>query len=217
MFTGLVEAVGRVSAMQGRAPLRLSIDSGLPTDAIAIGDSIAIDGCCLTVVERAGQVLSFEAATETLERTTLGQLHVGERVNLERALKVGDHLGGHWVAGHVDGVGRVVSREQRGSAVYYTVEAPQEVAPFVAPRGSVCLAGISLTVTSVEGDCFDVAVIPHTLGVTTLGDMSVGAKVNVEADLIARYVGRLLSHGGAGAGPEASRLSIETLRQHGFA
>src|SRR5262249_29014993 len=157
-------------------------------------------------------VLSFEAATETLARTTLGELRPGDRVNLERALRVGDRLGGHIVAGHVDAVGTVDSVEQRGSALYLGIRAPDEVAPLVAPRGSVTLQGVSLTVTDVQGPVFYVGLIPHTVGVTTLGALRVGARVNLEADLIARYVARLLSYKpetGSGDRVQPSSLTVD--------
>ena len=192
MFTGLVETVGRVTAVVGQAPCRLSIQSSLSTEAIAVGDSVAIDGCCLTVVHKTADTLTFEAAAETMARTTIGQLKANYGVHLEQALRAGDRLGGHMVAGHVDGVGEVVRREHRGQALYLGVRAPMDVARLVAPRGSITLAGVSLTVTAIEDNVFEVCLIPHTLKVTHLGHLVVGQSVNLEADLIARYVERLL-------------------------
>ncbi len=192
MFTGLVETLGRVTAAVGRAPCRLTIQSNLPSEPISIGDSVAIDGCCLTVVHKAFDTLTFEAATETLARTTIGQLAAGSAVHLEQALRVGDRLGGHMVAGHVDGVGTVVRRDMRDQALYLGVRAPADVARLVAPRGSITVAGVSLTVTAIDDAVFEVCLIPHTLEVTHLGKLTVGQSVNLEADLIARYVERLM-------------------------
>lgn len=191
MFTGLVETMGTVAQRSGDTLRRLTVASALPPADIRVGDSIAIDGCCLTVVEKGLQGLTFEAATETLQRTTLGALQVGDNVNLERSLRLGDRLDGHLVAGHVDGVGTVRQREQKGSALYLGIEAPLEVSRLTAARGSITVAGVSLTVTGVEGHVFFIGLIPHTVQVTTLGAMQVGQRVNLEADLLARYVERL--------------------------
>ncbi len=192
MFTGLVETMGELASASGASPRRLTIASRLPAGEIDIGDSIAIDGCCLTVVEKGREGLVFEAATETLQRTTLGELAVGSRVNLERALLPQDRLGGHIVLGHVDGVGVVRRRKQDGSALYLGIEAPAEIRRLIASQGSVTVAGVSLTVTSVEDPLFFVGLIPHTLGVTTLGALEPGSRVNLEADVVARYLERLV-------------------------
>ena len=216
MFTGLIETLGTVRATTGTSPRRLTIASPIPAQETQLGDSVAIDGCCLTVVDIKPGELSFEAATETLERTTLGSLGPGSVVNLERALRVGDRLGGHLVAGHVDGVGTLRERTPRGSAIYFGFEAPPEVIRLTAARGSTCVAGVSLTVTDVDRSHLWVAVIPHTLEVTTLGRLQIGDQVNLEADLIARYVERLLQTGSAPAVP-TSRLTLETLKDNGFA
>jgi riboflavin synthase len=192
MFTGLIETVGKVSAVSGTSPKRITIASSYDSEDVAIGASIAIDGCCLTVVEKGTKGLIFEAATETLKRTTIGSLKEGSRVNLERSLKLGDRLDGHLVLGHVDGLGRVTARQQEGSAWYLAIEAPEELAPLIAARGSVTVAGVSLTVTDVAGRVFRVGLIPHTWQVTTLADYAEGAPINLEADVMARYVQRLL-------------------------
>lgn len=213
MFTGLVEAVGTVRQATGDSPRRLTIASALPSAEIAIGDSVAIDGCCLTVVEAAHDALTFEAATETLRRTTLGALRSGDTVNLERALRLGDRLGGHLVSGHVDGLGALRTREHVASALYLGIEAPDDVAPLIASQGSITVAGVSLTVTRVEGRLFEVALIPHTLAVTTLDKLRVGDGVNLEADLIARYVQRLTAYGRGGA---TGSLTPEFLKDKGF-
>lgn len=220
MFTGLIETVGQLRATRGRTPVRLTIASSIPTAEVALGDSVAIDGCCLTVVAKDGETLSFEAATETLERTTLGRLRIGDRVNLERALKLNDRLGGHLVLGHVDGLGTIRMREPRGSAVYFGVEAPREVLRLTAPRGSIAVAGVSLTVTAVDPKQLYVAVIPHTLGATTMEGFEIGTPVNLEADLLARYVERLMQTAGIDADarhPQEAGLTVEYLKDKGFA
>lgn len=196
MFTGLVETVGTVHDAIGASPRRLTIEAELNVTEVAIGDSIAIDGCCLTVVAKQGRGLTFEAATETLKRTTLGELTAGSAVNLEQSLRVGERLGGHLVMGHVDGVGAVRSVEQRDSAWYIAIQAPTALAPFIASQGSITVAGVSLTVTDVRDDVFSVAIIPHTWQVTTLRALQPGSRVNLEVDVVARYVGRLLESAG---------------------
>ncbi|HSI05382.1 MAG TPA: riboflavin synthase [Myxococcota bacterium] len=192
MFTGLVEAVGTVTQATGSSPRRITIHSAYDAAEVDIGASIAIDGCCLTVVEKAALGLTFEAATETLKRTTIGHLKEGSRVNLERSLKLGDRLDGHLVLGHVDGLGTIRERKQVDSAWYVAIEAPPDLAPLIATRGSVTIAGVSLTVVDVQGAVFQVGLIPHTWEVTTLADYVVGAPINLEADVMARYVQRLL-------------------------
>jgi len=194
MFTGIVEAVGRIADARPRAGgLRLMIDAGaLETGDMAIGDSVAIAGCCLTVVAIDGRMLAFDVSQETL-RCTHG-LAQGEAVNLETALRLGDHLGGHLVSGHVDGVGVVTRMEpppgDPGSRLL-EVEAPAELARFIAVKGSIAVDGVSLTVNTVAERRFAVNVIPHSLAVTTLGTLTVGARVNLEVDVVARYVERL--------------------------
>jgi riboflavin synthase len=211
MFTGLVETTGVVRRATGDSPRRLVIESALPNDEIVIGESIAIDGCCLTVVEIGRDGLAFEAATETLARTTLGKLGAGARVNLERSLGVAGRLGGHIVTGHVDCVGTVRERNQRGSASFVGVEIAPDVARLTAARGSIALGGVSLTVTEVRGNVFFVALIPHTLAATNLDALQVGDPVNVEADILARYVDRLLEARSAGGS-----LTEEYLKDNGF-
>lgn len=193
MFTGLVETLGTVTVATGSSPRRITIQSSYDPDHVEIGASIAIDGCCLTVVEKGALGLTFEAATETLKRTTIGRLKEGSRVNLERSLRLGDRLDGHLVLGHVDGLGTIRERKQVDSAWYVSIEAPPDIAPLVATRGSVVVAGVSLTVVGVEGAVFQIGLIPHTWQVTTLSDYHVGDPINLEADVMARYVQRLLS------------------------
>lgn len=202
MFTGLVTDVGTVAAVESRGPdlRRLRIDTAYDPATIALGASIACSGPCLTVVARGprpgGGWFEVEAAAETLSRTTVGAWVPGVRVNLERSLKVGDELGGHIVTGHIDGVARIVAREEVtagswGASTRFTVEAPAALARFIAEKGSVCLDGISLTVNGVEEARFQVLLIPHTLAHTTWGFARTGDAVNLEVDLMARYAARL--------------------------
>lgn len=191
MFTGLVEGLGRIVALKDEGPgKRLSIDVGALADGVQLGDSISISGCCLTVVRVDQAVLEFEAGSETLSRTILGRLVVGSHVNLERSLRVGDRMGGHFVTGHVDAVGWVDSREddEKWSTIYFGF--PDSLAPEIAAKGSVTVSGVSLTVVAAEARRFSVALIPHTLEVTTLGSLKLGDPVNLETDVLAKYVRR---------------------------
>lgn len=198
MFTGIVTALGQVKAVERLQGLtRLTIESSYDAASIEIGASIAHDGCCLTVVaaapgREAGVRYQVEVAAESLAVTTLGALQAGDVVNLERPLRVGDELGGHLVQGHVDGVGEVLSVRQDGEGRRLHIRPPREIAALIAPKGSVAVAGVSLTVNEVDDNGFGVLIIPHTLGVTTLSRLAPGAKVNVEADLMARYAARLI-------------------------
>ena len=230
VFTGLVEEVGRVKAIQGGAGgLQMVIGARLASEA-RVGESIAVNGVCLTVTGREEGFFTVDVMPETMRRTTLGSLRGGDPVNLERSLRLGDRLGGHLVTGHIDGVGTVSSREREGNSVVMGIRAPGEVRRYLVPKGSVAVEGVSLTVAAVTGDGFIVSLIPHTAGVTTLGAKRPGDRVNVEADLIGKYVERLLAaHGrelqaGRGAkenggpvGLEQSRgLTMEFLRKHGY-
>ena len=195
MFTGLVEGQGEVTEIVPEEDaIRLSIDAGDSIGSgLAIGDSVCINGCCLTVVKLTGTVADFQAGTETLSKTNLGRLETGHRVNLERSLPVDGRLGGHIVQGHVDGTGNVSSIDQDGEWVTMWFEIPETLAKFVVPKGSIAVDGISLTVVNVEQSRFSVALIPHTLEVTTLGAVSEGDPVNIETDILGRYVERLLT------------------------
>ncbi|TWU20190.1 Riboflavin synthase [Novipirellula galeiformis] len=193
MFTGLVETVGRISEIRIEAPGRqFQIEAAAICEGVQIGDSIAINGCCLTVIEINGGRLRFEAGAETLSRTNLGQLEVDSPVNLERSLAVGDRLGGHYVTGHIDTV--VTLKERRDDPpwanLYFSV--PENWISQIASKGSVAVDGVSLTVVDVESDCFSVALIPHTLDQTTLGRLVIGDRVNLETDVLAKYVQRSL-------------------------
>jgi riboflavin synthase len=192
MFTGIITDLGRVRRLRRGDLLDLTIATAFDTAAIPLGASIACSGACLTVVAVEPGAFSVQASVETLARTTLGQWGVGTPVNLERSLRLGDELGGHLVLGHVDGLARIVERRSEAESVRFVFEAPQELAPFVAPKGSVALDGVSLTVNEVARNRFGVNIIPHTLSCTNLGQAQPGQQMNLEIDLIARYVARLL-------------------------
>ncbi len=201
MFTGIITDMGTVASLvpaesAAAGDFRITLSTVYDTAAIDLGASIACSGCCLTVVDKGGDWVAFDVSGETLSKTTLGTWAVGSRVNLERALKAGDELGGHIVSGHVDGTGSLVSvAEDRGSW-RLRIQVPAEIAPFVAPKGSIAVDGVSLTVNEVEGACFGVNIIPHTWTHTTLGQLQPGAAVNLEIDMLARYVARLLESRG---------------------
>jgi riboflavin synthase len=196
MFTGIVTDIGEVVSVEPRGELRrVRIACSYAVESIVIGASIACSGPCLTVVAVVGEgtrtLFEVDAAAETLARTSVGSWGVGTRVNLERALKIGDELGGHIVTGHVDGVARIVSRDDFDATARFWIEAPHDLSRFIAQKGSVTLDGASLTVNEVEGDRFSVLIIPHTLAVTTFGDRKPGDALNLEVDLMARYAARL--------------------------
>jgi riboflavin synthase len=192
MFTGIITDLGRVRRLRRGDLLDLTIATAFDISAIPIGASIACSGACLTVVAVEPGAFSIQASVETLAHTTLGQWEVGTPVNLERSLRLGDELGGHLVLGHVDGVARIVERRSEAESVRFIVEVPIELAPFIASKGSVALDGVSLTVNELAQDRFGVNIIPHTLSCTTFGQAQPGQQMNLEIDLIARYVARLL-------------------------
>jgi riboflavin synthase len=209
VFTGLVSDLGtveRISPRQGGARIVLR-PRGLPVEELELGESVCCSGACLTVVERGGGLVSFDAVPETLARTTLGALRPGDPVNLERALRLSDRLGGHLVSGHVDAVGEVLARQAEGQGARLTVSLPGSIAPLVAEKGSVAVDGVSLTVARAHRDRFEVALIPETLARTTLGAATPGARLNLEADLVARHVARLHELGAAPAALDAARLA----------
>jgi riboflavin synthase alpha subunit len=193
VFTGIVEAVGSVAALRpGPTSTRIEIEAPGLAGEVAVGDSVAVSGACLTVAAAGGTRMSFDAVAETLARTSLGALRVGARVNLERALRAGDRLDGHIVQGHVDGTGTVRALERDGGDVRLHVECGPEVADYLVDKGSVAIDGVSLTVVSARAGGFDVALIPHTLAITTLGEKRPGDRVNLEADVLGKYVRRYL-------------------------
>jgi riboflavin synthase len=204
MFTGIISDVGQILDIQPLGELRrLRIASAYDAKSIPIGASIANSGPCLTVVQveprGRGSAIAFDVGAETLAVTTVGQWREGGRVNLERSLRVGDELGGHMVSGHVDGIAEILTRRDFDGMAHFRFRAPQPLAKFIAVKGSVALDGTSLTVNAVEGDAFEVLLIPHTLKVTTWGDRKAGDKVNIEVDQMARYAARLMEAGREGA------------------
>ena len=195
MFTGIITDIGTVQAVEQRGDLRLTIATGYDTAGLAIGASVACSGVCLTVVAKAPGQFSVDVSGETQSRTARGQWTVGRRFNLERALKVGDELGGHIVTGHVDAVGQVLAVEPVGDSTRITIQVPKDIAPFVAPKGSICLDGVSLTVNTVAdnatGAAFTINVIPHTAEWTTFDTVKPGDDLNIEIDVLARYLARM--------------------------
>ncbi|MBN1959620.1 MAG: riboflavin synthase [Deltaproteobacteria bacterium] len=194
MFTGLVETVGTVQRITGNSPSLICIESTIPVEGVAIGDSVAINGCCLTAILKESHSIVYEAAAETLARTNLGELRIGDQVNLERALRLGDHLAGHLVSGHVDGIGFIRERNFKENTLYLGIEAPKTILPLIADQGAIAVSGVSLTVTQIRGALFWVALISHTRQVTILNNLPYGSTVNLEVDTIARYVQRLLNY-----------------------
>ena len=206
MFTGLISDLGVVERVDPRAGgARITIrPGGLPVDDLEPGESVACNGACLTVVERGGGRVSFDAVPETLARTTLGTWRSGTRVNLERALRLSDRLGGHMVQGHVDAVGKILARAVEGQGARLTVSLPAAIAPLVAEKGSIAIDGVSLTVARAGRDRFEVALIPETLSRTVLGEAETGTAVNLEADVVARHVARLREFAGSAGVTEGS-------------
>jgi riboflavin synthase len=195
MFTGIITDIGTFSAIEERGDLRVTVQTGYDTTGIAIGASVANSGVCLTVVSKTANSISFDVSAETLRCTASGMWSQGARLNLERALKVGDELGGHIVTGHVDAVGQIAAITAEGDSKRFTFQIPASVAPYVAPKGSICLNGASLTVNEVSDDdlghWFTVNIIPHTAEWTTFGTAKAGDEVNIEIDVLARYLFRM--------------------------
>ena len=192
MFTGIVTDVGTVRSAEQRGDLRLVIGTNFDLGDVALGASIACSGVCLTVVDKGADWFAVDLSAETVSRTAADLWREGSRLNLERSLRLGDELGGHIVTGHVDGVGEVVAAEPSGDSVRVTIAAPEALAPYIAGKGSIAVDGASLTVNEVDGARFGLNIIPHTAAETTLGDLVPGRRVNLEIDILARYIGRML-------------------------
>lgn len=216
MFTGIIQAVGKIAALEAKGgDARLRIATGaLDLSGVRLGDSIAVNGVCLTAVELPGDGFWADVSGETLGRTTLGALRAGAAVNLEKALLPTTPLGGHLVSGHVDGVGEVSERREEGRSVRFRIAAPAALARYIAEKGSICVDGVSLTVNAVHGAVFELNIVPHTLQATTLGHLGPGRRVNLEVDLIARYLERLLL--GERAATGSATLTRAFLGEHGF-
>jgi riboflavin synthase len=212
MFTGIIKAKGTISAMDKRGgDVRLSVRSdGLPWAEYEVGESIAVNGVCLTAVALRKDGFDTDVSVETLDVTALGGLSTGSEVNLEPSISLGERLGGHLVSGHVDCTGKIVSSTADARSIRLAIEIPREYARYVAKKGSVCVDGVSLTVNEVSGNTFELNIIPHTADVTIIGDYAPGTVVNIEVDLLARYLERLLSKDGDG-------ISLEFLKAHGYA
>jgi len=217
MFTGIIEAVGRIEALEDRGgDQRIRLDAGsLDLTRVTVGDSIAVNGVCLTAVELSARGFAADVSRESLSLTTLGRLKPGARVNLEQALRLSTPLGGHLVSGHVDGVGTVLEVREDARSWRLQIHAPGELARYIAPKGSICVDGVSLTVNKAQGALFDLNIVPHTLGVTTISEYRVGSAVNLEVDLIARYLERLLL-GKQAAEHSSPGLTEDLLRRYGF-
>jgi len=216
MFTGIIQSVGKIAALdtrEGDAYVRISCGK-LDMSEVNTGDSIAVSGVCLTVVEHSAAGFTADVSGETLSRTTLGRLHTGDAVNLEKALTLSTPLGGHLVSGHVDGVGVVVNRREVARSVQFRIRAPETLAKYIAEKGSVCVDGVSLTVNAIHGAEFEVNIVPHTLAETTLGTIKEDSEVNLEVDVVARYLERLML--GKLAAQSGSEITREFLAQHGF-
>ncbi|TLY43244.1 MAG: riboflavin synthase [Nitrospirae bacterium] len=217
MFTGIVEEMGVIKTLdKGVSGTRLSVLASAVLDDLAVGASISVSGACLTVVSVGEREFAVEVSRETLAVTTLGQLAAGTPVNLERAMRVHDRIGGHLVAGHVDGVGSIRNRTPEGNAIVLTIEAPREVLRYCVHKGSITLDGISMTINEVSDRNFSVAVIPHTAKATTLGLKKPGETVNLEADLIGKYVERLLQDRGQLPAKPAPVIDRDYLQKHGL-
>lgn len=215
MFTGIVQEIGRVRQID-RSARGASLWIDCTMEALQLGESVAVDGVCLTADEVRDGGFRADASAETLARTTLGERRAGDRLHLERALRLGDRVGGHLVTGHVDAVGRIVERTPLGAARKVAFEVPEPLAALIAPKGSVAVDGVSLTTNGVWGARFDVVLVPHTLGATRLGESGPGAAVNVEVDVLAKYVARLVSTRPNEGGVAGSDISVELLREKGF-
>ena len=221
MFTGLVEEVGKLEAITGsKQACRLVIRAKKVLEGAKRGDSIAVNGVCLTVTSCTPGQFSVDVMPETLNQTSIGRLRAGQSVNLERAMRLGDRFGGHIVSGHIDGTGVILSRQPYANAVLFRIGTGLEVLKYVIPRGSICIDGISLTVVDVAEDSFSVSIIPHTLAHTSLRERGTGDLVNLEADVIGKYVERLLGYRAAESSSQHASgqgISLAFLKEHGFA
>lgn len=218
MFTGIIQAVGRIAAIDARGgDNRARIHTAdLDLGDVALGDSIAVSGVCLTVVALPGDGFEADVSGETLSRTAFSRLTPGSRVNLEKALTPTTRLGGHLVSGHVDGVGRVESRDPEARSIRFTIRAPDGLARYIAEKGSICVDGVSLTVNAVDGARFDLNIVPHTLAQTTLDEFAPGREVNLEVDIIARYLERLVLGDRAAQSGADPGITEALLAEHGF-
>lgn len=219
MFTGIIQAVGNIASLERRGgDMRLGVNGGkLPMADVNIGDSIAVSGVCLTVIEKSAHGFYADVSGETLQRTVIGKLSVSDAVNLEKALTLETRLGGHLVSGHVDGFGKIIARREDSRSVQFSVQAPDQLARYIATKGSICVDGVSLTVNAVDGAVFALNIVPHTLSETTLQNYQAGQQVNLEVDLVARYLERLLQGDAAAHSGSGGQITRELLASCGFA
>jgi riboflavin synthase len=221
MFTGLIEATGTLVRVDRHGPdAKMVIQADTPLEKLVLGESIAVDGACLTVVAFQRDLFTVDVSTETLNRTTLGRKLPGARFNLERALRLGDRLGGHLVSGHVDALGTLKERFTEGRSWRFLFQIPEDLSKYIIEKGSIAINGISLTVNGCQQGFFDVNVIPHTAQVTTIGDLKIGAEVNLETDLIGKYVEKMVQSWAPGqskqSAPQSSAINTAFLQKHGF-
>lgn len=217
MFTGIIESIGKIARIEPKGnDARVTVETGkLDLGDVQLGDSIAVNGVCLTAIELPGGAFVADVSGETLARTAFSTLKEGSEVNLEKALTPTTRLGGHLVSGHVDGVGEVIHRSEDGRSVKFQIQAPNELARYIAEKGSITVNGISLTVNGVNGAVFDLNIVPHTLQETTMDGFRAGTKINLEVDLIARYLERMML-GDRAAEPDTQGISMEFLAENGF-
>jgi riboflavin synthase len=218
MFTGIIESLGTVKSVRpgGGQSLQLTVTADFDLEGTRIGDSIAVSGACLTAVALQGRSFTVDVSPETAARTTLGLVKMGDRVNLERALRLSDRLDGHLVSGHIDGIGRLESRQSFENAIVMNFSAPSEILHYMIAKGSVAVDGISLTINRIDSKGFQVSVIPHTAKITTMGFKPIGAPVNIETDLIGKYVERFLTLHRPQTDKPKSKVSLELLAKSGF-
>jgi riboflavin synthase len=218
MFSGIVTEVGTVKAFEGNTEAAsLTIEASPAFSDVAMGESIAVNGVCLTVVDHRESTFTLDVSPETLRATNLGALRPGDGVNLERSLCLNDRIGGHLVSGHVDGVGRITDIRPEANALHYDLQVPKDLMRYIVPKGSIAVDGISLTVVACGRDGFQVTIIPHTAAVTTIGRKTLGATVNLECDMIGKYVERALQARLEGEGTEVGELQVTLWRRHGIA
>ena len=219
MFTGIIEAVGKILRTETRGgDMRVTVSTGkLPMREKSVGESISVNGVCLTAVEFGNEYFVADVSRETLSRTTLGKLVNGQSINLERALLPTTRLGGHLVSGHVDGIGRITEKKHDGRSWRFRIEAPTALSKYIAEKGSICLDGISLTVNDIHDSNFGINIVPHTLEATTLSELGVGNEINIEVDLLARYIERLLMGASAmDTGVQEKGVTLELLKNTGY-
>jgi len=218
MFTGIVEEIGKVRGIvYGSRSIKLTIQCSKIMDDVELGDSIAVNGICLTVADKKSDEFTADVMPETMRKTGLGELKVGYAVNLERALRLSDRLGGHIVSGHIDGTGVVIDRVREDNAIWLTIEAGKDILKYIVMKGSVALDGTSLTVAYVDENCFKVSLIPHTASITTLGSKDVGSSVNIECDMLGKYVEKLILANTSANECKSKDISLDFLIKNGFA